>query len=145
MICAWLVLTALAVASLGVLLSSGITSNMEFRGSKPASLIGQNLVEKRLTGPQKMTDFVIVRSATLKTSDPIFQGYVESLSARTADLGPGVVQSVSSVYTTHDRTLVSKDGRRRGERRLRFHAGPDRRRQLEPDDHPGRQERHGEG
>jgi RND superfamily putative drug exporter len=111
MICAWLVLTALAVASLGVLLSSGITSNMEFRGSKPASLIGQNLVEKRLTGPQKMTDFVIVRSATLKTSDPIFQGYVESLSARTADLGPGVVQSVSSVYTTHDRTLVSKDGR----------------------------------
>jgi len=111
MIGAWLVLTALAVASLSVLLSSGITSNMEFRGSKPASLIGQNLVEKRLTGPQKMTDFVIVRSATLKTSDPIFQGYVESLSARIADLGPGVVQSVSSVYTTHDRTLVSKDGR----------------------------------
>ena len=111
MICAWLVLTGVAVASLGVLLSSGITSNMEFRGGKPASIVGQKLVEKRLTGPQKMTDFVIVRSATLKTSDPIFQGYVESLSGKIADLGPGVVQSVSSVYTTHDRTLVSKDGR----------------------------------
>ena len=111
MICAWLALTGLAVASVGVLLSSGIPSNMESRGSKPASLIGQNLVEKRLTGPQKMTDFVIVRSATLKTSNPIFQGYVESLGARIADLGPGVVQSVSSVYTTHDRTLISKDGR----------------------------------
>ena len=37
----------LAVVSMGALLRSGITSNMEFRGSKPDSVIGQNLIEKR--------------------------------------------------------------------------------------------------
>jgi RND superfamily putative drug exporter len=109
-ITAWLALVVVAVASMGVLLSSGITSNMEFRGTKPDSLIGQKLVEKRLTGPQRMTDFVIVGSATLKAGDPIFQGYVESVASRISDLGPAVVQSVSTTYTTHDATLRSRDG-----------------------------------
>ena len=109
-ITAWLALVAVAVVSMGALLGSGITSNMEFRGTKPDSLIGQKLVEKRLTGPQRMTDFVIVRSATLKAGDPIFQGYVASVAARIGDLGPGVVQSVSTLYTTHDSTLRSRDG-----------------------------------
>ncbi|MGZ4199587.1 MAG: MMPL family transporter, partial [Thermoleophilia bacterium] len=107
---AWLALVTLAVLSMGALLSSGITSNMEFRGSKPDSLIGQKLVEKRLTGPQRMTDFVIVRSATFKVDDPIFQGYVESLAGRIGNLGSGVVQSVSTIYATPDPTLRSKDG-----------------------------------
>ena len=107
---AWLALVAVAVVSMGTLLGSGITSNMEFRGDKPDSMKGQDLLEKRLTGPQRMTDFVIVRSATLRVDDPIFQGYVESLSARIGDLGSGVVQSVSTIYTTHDPTLRSKDG-----------------------------------
>ncbi len=107
---AWLALVAVAVVSVGALLGSGITSNMEFRGDKPDSMKGQDLLEKRLTGPQRMTDFVIVRSATLRVDDPIFQGYVESLAARIGDLGSGVVQSVSTIYTTHDPTLRSKDG-----------------------------------
>jgi RND superfamily putative drug exporter len=108
---AWFALVALAVVSVGALLGSGLTSNMEFRGNKPDSLIGQKLVEDRLTGPQRMTDFVIVRSANLKVGDPMFQGYVESLAGRIHDLGPGVIQAVSTVYTTKDQTLVSRDGR----------------------------------
>ena len=106
----WLALVALAVVSMGALLSSGITSNMEFRGSKPDSVIGQKLVEKKLTGPQRMTDFVIVRSPNLKVDDPIFEGYVQSVAARIADLGPGIVQNVSTIYTSHDPTLRSRDG-----------------------------------
>ena len=107
---AWLALVALAVVSMGALLGSGITSNMEFRGSKPDSIIGQKLVEKRLTGPQRMTDFVIVRSASLKVSDAAFQAYVQALAGRISGLGSGIVQNVSTIYATHDPTLQSKDG-----------------------------------
>ena len=106
---AWLALVAVAVVSVGALLGSGLTSNMEFRGNKPDSVTGQQLVQDRLTGPQRMTDFVIVRSATLKVGDPGFRAYVAALSTRISDLGPGVVQTVSSVYTTKDQTLVSRD------------------------------------
>ena len=109
-ITAWLALVAVAVVAMGTLLGSGITSNMEFRGSKPDSVIGQKLVEKRLTGPQRMTDFVIVRSATLKVDDPAFRSYVAGLAGRIGDLGPNVVQSVSTTFTAHDPTLRSKDG-----------------------------------
>ena len=108
-ICLWLAVVGLAVVSMGALLSSGITSNMEFRGGKPDSVIGQKLAEK-ITGPQRMTDFVIVRSADLKVDDPIFQGYVRSVAARIAGLGPGIVQNVSTVYDSHDPTLRSRDG-----------------------------------
>jgi RND superfamily putative drug exporter len=109
-ICLWLALVGLAIVSMGALLGSGITSNMEFRGSKPDSVIGQKLVEKKLTGPQRMTDFVIVTSPSLKVDDPIFQGYVQSVAARIADLGPGIVQNVSTIYSSHDPTLRSRDG-----------------------------------
>ena len=87
-ITAWLALVVVAVASMGALLSSGITSNTEFRGTKPESVIGQKLVEDRLTGPERMTDFVIVRSATLKAGDPMFRGYVERVASRISDLAP---------------------------------------------------------
>ena len=53
-IVAWLAAVAMAVVSMGALLRAAITSNMQFRGSKPDSVIGQNLVEKRLTGPQRI-------------------------------------------------------------------------------------------
>ena len=109
-ITAWLALVVVAVASMGALLSSGITSNTEFRGTKPESVIGQKLIEDRLTGPERMTDFVIVRSATRKASDPAFRSYVEGIASRISDLGPAVVQNVTTLYTTHDATLRSRDG-----------------------------------
>ena len=109
-ITAWLALVVVAVASMGALLSSGITSNTEFRGTKPESVIGQQLIEDRLTGPERMTDFVIVRSATLKAGDPAFRSYVEGIASRISDLGPAVVQNVTTLYTTHDATLRSRDG-----------------------------------
>ena len=99
-ITAWLALVVVAVASMGALLSSGITSNMEFRGTKPDSLIGQKLVEKRLTGPQRMTDFVIVRSATLKADDPDLPGLRRE--RRLADLRPGPRRRAERLDDLHD-------------------------------------------
>ena len=95
---------------MGALLGSGITSDMKFRGGEPDSVIGQNLVEQRLTGPQRFTDFVIVRSARLKVGDPAFRAYVQGVAARVGKLGAGVVQNVSTIYTSHDQTLRSRDG-----------------------------------
>jgi putative drug exporter of the RND superfamily len=105
----WSALIAVAVVSMGTLLSSGITSNMEFRGSKPDSVIGQQLVEDRLSGPQKMTDFVIVRSADLTIDAHAYRAFVTGLAGRIQALGPGVVQNAATVYATEDPTLVSKD------------------------------------
>jgi len=105
----WAALIAVAFVSMGALLSSGITSNMEFRGGKPDSVIGQQLVEDRLSGPQKMTDFVIVRSANLSVDAPAYKAFVTGLAGRIQALGPGVVQDTATMYATNDPTLVSQD------------------------------------
>ncbi len=107
---AWLALVAVAVVSMGALLGSGVTSDMKFRGGEPDSVIGQNLVQQRLTGPQRYTDFVIVRSASYKVGDPRFRAYVEGVAGRIGKLGAGVVQNVSTLYTSRDQTLRSRDG-----------------------------------
>ena len=106
----WLALVAVAVLSMGALLGSGITSNMKFRGGEPDSMRGQDLVQQRLSGPQRSTDFVIVRSAAYTVGGPRFRAYVEGLAGRIGRLGPGVVENVSTLYTSHDPTLRSRDG-----------------------------------
>ena len=105
----WVVLIVLAVAAIGQLLGTGLTSDMKFRAAKPDSLTGQELLEQRLTGPRQITDFVIVRSATVTVDDPAFKAYVEDLAARVTALGPEKVKGVSTYYQTNDPTAVSKD------------------------------------
>jgi putative drug exporter of the RND superfamily len=108
-IAVWSVLVALAVLAIGSLLGSGMTSDMKFRAAKPDSLVGQELLQTRLTGPRQVTDFVIVRSATATVDDPAFQTYVDGLAARISGLGPSVVKNVSTYYGTKDPTAVSRD------------------------------------
>ena len=108
-IAVFLLLVAAAVVGAGALLGSGITSEMKFRGSEPASITGQRLVEDRLTGPQKMTDFVIVESATMTVDDPAYKTYVTGLATEIDGLGPKVVEGAATYYQTKDPTLVSKD------------------------------------
>jgi RND superfamily putative drug exporter len=93
----------------GSLLSSGLTSNTNFRGKIPDSVTGQNLIQDRLTGPQKLTDFVIVRSATETVSSPAFKTYVDELAGRIDGLGSSVVSSAATFYQTGDPTLVSRN------------------------------------
>ena len=105
----WAVLVVLAVLAVGSLLGSGLTSDMKFRAAKPDSLVGQELLQQRLTGPQKVTDLVIVRSATLTVDDAAFKAYVTDVAAKIQALGPNVVASVATYYQTSDPTAVSKD------------------------------------
>ena len=101
-IAVFLLLVVAAVLGAGTLLGSGITSEMKFRGSEPASITGQRLVEDRLTGPRKMTDFVIVESATMTVDDPAYKAFVNGLAARIDGLGPKVVEGAAP--TTRPRT-----------------------------------------
>ena len=105
----WSLLIVLAVLAVGSLLGSGLTSEMKFRAAKPDSLVGQELLEQRLTGPRQVTDFVIVRSRTATVDDPAFRIYVTDLAHTIRGLGPSVVGGVSTYYQTNDPTAVSKD------------------------------------
>ena len=105
----WTALIVLAVVAVGTLLGSGLTSDIKFRADKPDSLVGQELLEQRLTGPRQITDFVIVRSATATVDDPAFKAYVDDLAGRITGLGPSVVKGVSTYYQTNDPTAVSRD------------------------------------
>ena len=105
----WVALIAVAVAGTATLLGSGLTQDMQFRGDKPDSLVGQELVQDRLTGPQRLSEFVIVRSDGLTVDDPAYERYATSLAATIGGLGPDVVQTVTTTYASDDPTLVSKD------------------------------------
>jgi RND superfamily putative drug exporter len=105
----WAALVIMAVLAVGSLLGSGLTSEMQFRAAKPDSLVGQELLQQRLTGPQKVTDFVIVRSETHTIDDAAFKAYVGDVAARIQALGPNVVADVATFYETNDPTAVSKD------------------------------------
>ena len=102
-----LVLAGVAIATL---LGSGLTSEAGFRGHKPDSMVGFELMQDRLAGGDQVTDFVIVRSETRTVDDPVFKAYVGEVAARIGALVKGVVESAATTYQTGDPSLVSKDG-----------------------------------
>ena len=166
----WAAIIVVAVLSVGSLLGDGLTSETKQHGTQPDSTVGLELIQDRMTGPQKMSEFVIVRSAAHTVEDAAYKAYVDELAGEIAGLGGGIVESVATYYQTNDPTLVSKDGHAMlvqvvlagdlntasdnvdelhavvtaGQRR-RLHASADGHRQPEPDGQRARQERHGEG
>ena len=92
------------------LLGNGLTSETKQHGRQPDSTIGLELIQDRMTGPQKMSEFVIVRSAAHTAQDAAYKAYVNELAGKIADLGPKVVEATATYYQTKDPTLVSKDG-----------------------------------
>ena len=105
----WAVLVVLAVLAVGSLLGSGLTSESKFRAGEPGSVTADRLIEERLSGPHKVTDFVIVRSAELTVDDPAFKAHVLGVAARITALGPDVVEAASTYYATNDPGLLSRD------------------------------------
>jgi RND superfamily putative drug exporter len=105
----WAALVVLAVFAVGSFLGSGLTSEMKFRAGEPGSVTADRLIQERLSGPRKITDFVIVSSATRTVDNPVFETYVTNLATAITGLGPDVVESTSTYYTTEDPGLVSKD------------------------------------
>jgi len=105
----WAVLVVLAVLAVGSLLGSGLTSESKFRAGEPGSVTADRLIEERLSGPHKVTDFVIVRSAELTVDDPAFKTHVLGVAGRITALGTDVVEAASTYYATNDPGLVSRD------------------------------------
>ena len=106
----WVAIIVAAVLSMNSLLGNGLTSETKQHGKQPDSTIGLELIQDRMTGPQKMSEFVIVRSAAHTVEDAAYSAYVDELAGEIAGLGGGIVESVATYYQTKDPTLVSKDG-----------------------------------
>ena len=107
----WAAIIVVAVVGMSSLLGSGLTSEMQQHGKQPDSATADKLIADRMTGERKMTDFVIVRSATLTVDDPAYKTYVKDLAGKIQALGPRVVEGASTYYQTGDPTMVSKDKR----------------------------------
>ena len=107
----WLTVIVVAVLSMGPLLGSGLTSESKQHGRQPDSAIALQLIEERMTGAQKMTDFVIVQSAARTVDDPVYEAYVTGLAGKIQELGPAVVEGAATYYQTGDPTMVSQDKR----------------------------------
>src|SRR6266487_1725964 len=88
-------------------LSGALTTQANF-ANNPDSKKAQTLLERRLSGPQRSNEVVIVRSASQTVSDPGFKAYVARLKADVDALGPGVVQQTVDPYRAGDR-FVSND------------------------------------
>jgi RND superfamily putative drug exporter len=108
-IAVYALLIVLAVVSVAGLLGSGLTSDSKFRASEPDSVVADRLIQDRLSGPHKVTDFVIVRSADLTVGQPAFKTHVLEVAAAIDALGGDIVTATSSYYATKDPGLVSKD------------------------------------
>jgi RND superfamily putative drug exporter len=88
-------------------LSGALTTQVNFTNN-PDSKQAQTLLERRLTGPRRSNEVVIIRSQTTTVTDPAFRAYVARVKARVDALGPGVVQQSSDPYQAGTR-LVSTD------------------------------------
>jgi len=106
----WLTIIIVAVLSMSLLPGNGLTSESRQHGKQPDSTVGLELIQDRMTGPQKMSEFVIVQSAAHTAKDAAFKAYVKQLAGEIAGLGDGIVESVATYYQTQDPTLVSRDG-----------------------------------
>ena len=106
----WVTVIVVAVLSMSSLPDNGLTSASKQHGQQPDSTIGLELIQDRMTGAQKMSELVIVRSAARTAEDAAYEAYVNELAGEIADLGDGIVEDVATYYQTKDPTMVSKDG-----------------------------------
>jgi RND superfamily putative drug exporter len=112
-IAAWVVVVAAFGAAAGTLLSGALTSDIAFT-SEPESVRAQDLIERRITGPERHTEFFIVRSDSAQVQDPAFADLVEDLRADVQALGDDVIAGpIATVYDLSPEEgagLVSRDG-----------------------------------
>jgi RND superfamily putative drug exporter len=88
-------------------LSGALTTRADFTNN-PDSKQAQTLLEQRLTGPDRSSEVVIIRSQSLTVDAPAFRAYVGRLKAGIDALGPGVVQQTTDPYRAGNR-FASKD------------------------------------
>lgn len=105
---AWAVVLLVAGALIFAFLSDALTAESDFRND-PESKRGEELLEERLRGPQRLGEIVIVRSETWTADDTAFQAYVEGLYRQVMGLGNEVIEGGVHYYLTQDPSLVSAD------------------------------------
>lgn len=104
----WLLVAGVAIFAISQLLGDALTSEMKFTRA-PESQQGLELLQDRLTGPEKFTEIVVVSSADLTVDDPAYRQQVQQLSSDVSALGPEQVESSVNYYQTHDESMVSAD------------------------------------
>ncbi|MBI2237130.1 MAG: MMPL family transporter [Actinobacteria bacterium] len=109
-IAVWFVILATGFALSTTLLGRALTTDMNFT-NEPEAKRAQELIEERLTGPEKITELFIVSSSRYTVGDPQFEAYVDGLQADVLALGDEAVEAAVSYFQTQDPTMVSQDGR----------------------------------
>jgi uncharacterized membrane protein YdfJ with MMPL/SSD domain len=102
----WLVLFLVGgflAAGVGDVLTADISLT-----NNPDSSQADTLIEDKLRGPERATETVIVRSATVTVEDPQFESYVDGVLADIRGI-EGLVEQATSFYETGDSGLVSAD------------------------------------
>ncbi|MEX2245665.1 MAG: MMPL family transporter [Dehalococcoidia bacterium] len=109
-IVAWVCLFILAVYLSATLLSDALTTDADIT-TNPESKQARTLIEKRLRGPQRVNEIVIVQSTAATVDDPAFRAFVEELYGDVTSLGHEVIAGGTSYYESGDESLVSDDRR----------------------------------
>ena len=106
----WILVFIVFVGLAATLLPDALTT--EFKLTNDAdSVLGDRLIEERLTGPHKTNEILIIRSESLTVDDEVFQQHVEGIFATLVGLGNEVVEGGVHYYMTADDSLVSPDRR----------------------------------
>jgi RND superfamily putative drug exporter len=106
----WVVLMVAAGVASGALMGDATTTGVTMTNN-PEATQALELLEDRLTGPNRDTEIVIVRSESASVDDAEFRTYVEALAGRLDGLGQEVVQETTTFYESQDPGLVSEDRR----------------------------------
>ena len=104
----WVGIFAVAFAIIANGFSGALTTEFEFTNN-PDSRQAQTLIDEELRGQPTVPETILVRSDTLTVDDPAFQTAVEELHAQIVGLGPDIVASATSFYSTGDEGFVSAD------------------------------------
>ena len=107
-VAAWVLIIVAAMALSSTLLGDALTSTGDFT-NRPENKVGQELLEERLTGPERITEIVIVRSDQLRADQGRFQTVVDAIAADIRALGADAVDSVVGPFDG-PQPLVSPDG-----------------------------------
>ncbi len=105
---AWVLVIVVAGALTGALLGTATTQEANFTND-PEAKRALELVEDRLRGPDRATEFMIVRSDARTVDEPAFKTFVEGLQLRVQGLGEDEVLAAQTFYQTQDPSMVSKD------------------------------------
>ena len=91
----WLVVLAAGIAGSATLLGPALTTEFDFTNS-PEAKRAQQVLQEELTGPDQVSETIIVIGEDTSIEDPAFADHVNGILAEIADLGSGVAASPAS-------------------------------------------------